>query len=154
MKDVVGYEGLYAVTSCGRVWSYKSKRFLKAFPIQVGYLMVCLCDNKKKENKYVHRLVAEAYIPNPNNYATVDHIDGNKLNNCVNNLQWMSIIDNLIKSCPEKAPIRVRCVETNEEFRSIADCTRKTGLDYRNLSNHLRGLLGSVSGLHFEIIEE
>lgn len=86
MKDIIGYEGLYSITSCGKVWSYKSKKFLKSCNNNKGYLFVRLCKNGKIENKKIHRLVAEAYLPNPNNYDTVDHIDFNTANNCVNNL--------------------------------------------------------------------
>ena len=86
MKDIIGYEGLYSITSCGKVWSYKNKKFLKPLSNGKGYLFVRLCKNGKIENKRIHRLVAEAYLPNPNNYDTVDHIDFNTANNCVNNL--------------------------------------------------------------------
>lgn len=154
MKDVVGYEELYAVTSCGRVWSYRRKKFLKPHPNNRGYLLVDLRVNGKHNFRLVHRLVAEAYIDNPNNYDTVDHIDNNKCNNCMNNLQWMSRIENLAKERPEQTPIRIRCVETGEEFESTRDCTRKIGVHNGNLSEHLRGFHECVNGLHFERIGE
>ena len=88
MKDVVGYEGLYAVTSCGKVYSYKYKKFLKPWDNGDGYLRVGLCkDNERKEYK-IHRLVAEAYIPNPENLPQINHKDENKANNCLQNLEW------------------------------------------------------------------
>lgn len=59
-----------------------------------GYLNVVFCINQKKQHKLAHRLVAEAFIPNPNNYTTVNHKDENKLNNCVDNLEWLSVEDN------------------------------------------------------------
>ena len=97
MKDVVGYEGLYAVTSCGRVWSYKSKKFLKPYTDCNGYLKVKLCkDNEMKQYK-IHRLVAEAYLPNPNNLRDVDHIDNDRTHNYLNNLQWITHKDNVRK---------------------------------------------------------
>lgn len=153
MRDIKGFEGLYAVTSCGRVWSYRRNKFLKPVPNSKGYLFVDLYVDGKHNLRMVHRLVAEAYIPNHNNYETVDHIDNNKLNNCLNNLQWMSRIDNNSKECPEQAPIRIRCVETGEEFESLSDCTRKMGIHNSNLSKHLRGLRGCANGLHFERID-
>lgn len=154
MRDIKGFEGLYAVTSCGRVWSYRRNKFLKPQPNPKGYLRVGLCIDGKTSSKYVHRLVAESYIPNPNNYETVDHIDNDKSNNCINNLQWMERTDNLIKSRPEKNKIIIRCIETGEKFESLNDCTRKTGVHNGHLSEHLRGLLGCVNGLHFERIGE
>ena len=154
MKDIKGFEGLYAVTSCGRVWSYRQNKFLKPQLNNKGYLRVWLCDGGQIKTRSVHRLVAEAYIPNPNNYETVDHIDNDKSNNCVNNLQWMSRIDNNSKERPDLKPIKIRCIETGEEFESLIDCRRKTGLNLGSLSQHIRGLLGCVKGFHFERIEE
>lgn len=88
MKDVVGYEGLYAVTSCGKVWSYKSKRFLKPSDNGNGYLFVVLSKDNKRKQYYVHRLVAEAYLPNIENLPQINHKDENKTNNCLQNLEW------------------------------------------------------------------
>ena len=65
MKDIKGYEGLYAITSCGKVWSYRRKKFLKLRADQDGYLLVNLYNKGKPKGCLVHRLVAEAYIPNP-----------------------------------------------------------------------------------------
>ena len=98
MKDVVGYEGLYGITSCGRVWSYRRKRFLKHGVNRKGYLYVVLCKDGKTKTYTIHKLVAEAYIPNPNNLPQVDHIDNDKTDNYVNNLQWMTNRDNCRKS--------------------------------------------------------
>ena len=88
MKDVVGYEGLYAVTSCGKVYSYKRKRFLKPGTDKDGYLCVRLCKDGKIKNYKIHRLVAETYIPNTENLPEINHKDENKTNNCLQNLEW------------------------------------------------------------------
>ena len=87
MKDVVGYEGLYGITSCGKVYSYKRKRFLEPY-YSKGYMRVCLCKDNERKMYYVHRLVAEAYIPNPENLPEINHKDENKTNNCLQNLEW------------------------------------------------------------------
>ena len=97
MKDIKNYEGLYAVTSCGRVWSYKNKCFLKPRDNGKGYLFVTLCKNGKIKNYHIHRLVAEAYIPNPDNLPDVDHIDNDRTHNYLNNLQWITHKDNVRK---------------------------------------------------------
>lgn len=94
MKDIQGYEGLYAITSCGRVWSYKSKRFLMPYKNNKGYLLIKLSKNNVRKAYTIHRLVAEAYIPNPENKEQVNHKDENKENNCVNNLEWMTNEEN------------------------------------------------------------
>ena len=88
MKDVKGYEGLYAVTSCGKVWSYRRQKFLKPRVNRGGYLYVNLSKNGKAKSYVVHRLVAEAYIPNPDNLPMINHKDECKTNNCLQNLEW------------------------------------------------------------------
>ena len=98
MKDIKNYEGLYAVTSCGKVWSYKYKKFLTPRANRYGYLLVALYKDGKVKNYSVHRLVAEAYIPNTDNLPQVDHIDNDKTHNYVNNLQWITNRDNCRKS--------------------------------------------------------
>ena len=88
MKDVIGYEGLYAVTSCGKIWSYKRKKFLRPFADTKGYLKVGLYKDGERKWYYIHRLVCEAYIPNPEGLPQVNHKDENKTNNCLQNLEW------------------------------------------------------------------
>ena len=77
-----------------RCTSYKGVKILKPFITNKGYLNVIFCVKRKTEHKLIHRLVAEAFIPNINNYSTVNHKDENKLNNCVENLEWLSVEDN------------------------------------------------------------
>ena len=88
MKDIIGYEGQYAVTEDGKVWSYKTKRFLVTSVHRNGYIKVSLWKNNKQKTYFMHRLVAEAFIPNPDNLPQVNHKDENKTNNCVSNLEW------------------------------------------------------------------
>ena len=88
MKDIKNYEGLYGITSCGKVWSYKSKKFLKQGVNKIGYLYVNLCKNGKRKSYVIHRLVAMAYLPNPENLPEINHKDENKTNNCLQNLEW------------------------------------------------------------------
>ena len=88
MKDVVGYENIYGVTSCGLIWSYKRQKFLTPKCDKDGYFEVSLYKNGKVKFFRVHRLVAEAYIPNPDNLPQVNHKDECKTNNCLQNLEW------------------------------------------------------------------
>ena len=88
MRDVKGYEGLYAVTSCGRVWSYRRQKFLTPRPTRYGYFQVVLCKNGECKQFLVHRLVASAYLSNPENLPEINHKDENKTNNCLQNLEW------------------------------------------------------------------
>lgn len=90
-KDITGYEGLYAVSSHGRVKSYYVNRILKPQIVRGGYYAVKLSKNRKKEHKYVHILVAEAFIPNENNLPVVNHKDETRTNNLSTNLEWCTV---------------------------------------------------------------
>lgn len=155
MKDIKNYEGLYAITSYGKVWSYRSKKFLKPY-VNKGYLQVALSKDKESKNFYIHRLVAEAYIPNPNNYDTVDHIDFDKTNNCVNNLQWMSRSEKCRKKrdCSITSPKPVRCIELNTIYPSIAQAARCLNLDKSNISKACLGKIKTTGGYHWEYVKE
>lgn len=91
-KDILGYEGLYQVSNLGRVKSLKfdKERILKNRTNSNGYLSVQLSKGNKIKSFLIHRLVANAFLPNPNNYSYVNHKDENKTNNCVDNLEWTS----------------------------------------------------------------
>lgn len=85
LLPVKGYEGLYSVDSIGNV--HFCKGILKPF-VKNGYLAVNLTKNKICKHYYIHRLVAEAFIPNPNGFREVNHINCDKHNNSVDNLEW------------------------------------------------------------------
>lgn len=89
-KWVKGYEGYYEVSNKGKVrsTSYKGTRILKPSKTKRGYLNVIFCINQVKIHKLVHRLVAETFLMNPNNLKQVNHINGNKEDNSVENLEW------------------------------------------------------------------
>ena len=99
-KYIKEYDNKYAVSSYGRVKSFKgiTERILKPSKTHDGYEFVVMCKNNKTKPFRINRLVAIHFIQNPNNFPQVDHIDGNKVNNHVENLQWMSAKDNTTKS--------------------------------------------------------
>ena len=95
-KDVANYEGLYKVSNFGNVYSCRKKRNMTLNPSEItGYVVVGLCKDGIQKLRSVHRLVAEAFIPNPLNLPVVHHMDDNKQNNCVNNLKWCTQKENV-----------------------------------------------------------
>lgn len=103
-KDIQGYEGLYQVSNLGNVkslnWNHCNQQKLLSLDFngtetKGRYYKVTLFKNHKRKGHLVHRLVAEAFIPNPKNKPQVNHIDGNKINNCVSNLEWVTEKENV-----------------------------------------------------------
>ena len=86
--NIKGFEGLYEVSNTGQVRSVKTGRILKNCLAGKGYCQVGLHKDGVQKNVFVHRLVAQAFIPNPKNYPEVNHKDENKLNNRIDNLEW------------------------------------------------------------------
>lgn len=144
MKDIEGYEGLYAITSCGKVWSYKSKKFLTPRPTKTGYLQVMLYKDGKGLNHYIHRLVAIAYVPNPNDLPQVNHKDENKENNYVNNLEWITHKENNNYGTRNERAGKghrkpIYCVELDKVFESQAQVCRELKINAGQLSCCLKG---------------
>ena len=152
-RDVVGYEGLYEVSDKGNIYSVErissqGKKCggltLKPIHDKNGYLTVALYENGLGKNKKIHRLVSEAFLPNPNNYPEVNHIDEVKDNNNVNNLEWCTREYNsnhgtLIERLSKK--VRAVNVKTGEvvKFNSTREAGRK-GYDQSNVAKACKGV--------------
>ena len=99
MRDIPGFEGLYAITEDGRVWSYKKLRnpagWRKTITNWSGYERIQLRKNGQYHYSSIHRLVASTYLPNPSNLPEVNHKDGDKQNNRVENLEWCTHSENI-----------------------------------------------------------
>lgn len=131
-KDIKGYEGLYQISSHGRVKSFlRYKKILKPILKTDGYLCVNLCKPLKKFS--IHRLVAEAFIPNPDNLPQVNHKDEDKTNNHVVNLEWCTQLYNInygsrnkraIESLSKKVYQYTLNGEFVKEWESIRECGR------------------------------
>jgi hypothetical protein len=134
-KYIEEYNNKYAVSNYGRVKSLKgiTERILKLSKTQDGYVQVVMCINNKPKSYRVNRLVAKYFLDNPNNHPQVDHIDENRLNNHVDNLQWISAKDNTTKS-QGKA---VNQLSLNGDFIakyiSISDAARAIGANKSNI---------------------
>lgn len=155
MRDVVGYEGLYAVTSCGKVWSYKNQKFLKPDVKTNGYLRVDLCKDGQKKKYYVHRLVGEAYIPNPEGKPQINHKDENKSHNYIANLEWVTAKENCnYGTRNQRLRKSVYCVELDKVFESVLDAAKNTKAKQSAISNCLAGRYKTAGGYHWKYAEE
>lgn len=107
-KDVVGYEGYYRVSNLGRVKSVPRKtvtnivrdKILSDFDNGHGYRYITFSIKQKRKNYYIHRLVANAFISNIENKPSINHIDSNRSNNNVSNLEWVTVKEN-VAHCKE-----------------------------------------------------
>lgn len=129
-KDIVGYEGLYKVSNIGRVYGVKRKHILK-HNSNHGYFLVCLCKCGAEKYFRIHRLVAEAFIPNPDKLPYVNHKDENKQNNAVDNLEWCTAQYNTEYS--QAKPIM--CIATGVKYKSVREASRQTGIAIQSLIN-------------------
>lgn len=155
-----GLEGYYA-TDCGDIYSRKTGRFKKLtqFKNWAGYMRVGLFVNNKRITYSVHRLVALAFIKNPDNLPQVNHIDGNKSNNNISNLAWCSASENQKHSCRvlgnkpikpwegkfgkdnpfSKSVIQLKDNVIVGEFGGLSEAERNTGISHSHISQVCSG---------------
>jgi hypothetical protein len=96
-KEIPGFEGLYEVSNLGNIKNIKTSKVFAQSVNSKGYVQICLQKNKKQVSMKVHRLVALAFIPvTDSNKNQINHIDGNKLNNHISNLEWVTCKENII----------------------------------------------------------
>lgn len=155
MKDIIGYEGKYAITEDGKVWSYQSKRFLATSTHRNGYLKVSLWKDNKQKTFFIHRLVAEAFIPNPNNLPQVNHKDEDKTNNNIWNLEWCDREYNMNYGTMRERSTRnkakaVRCVETGIVYWCSAEAERQTGIWLSHICDACKNSKHTAGGYHWE----
>ena len=172
--SIKGYEGLYSVTRDGEVYNEKRNAWLKPSLAPIGYQRVNLCKDGKTKTMYVHRIVATAFIPNPLNKKTVNHIDGIKSNNHVENLEWATykentahaILHGLFNPRGKRKPYKrrttmskrgkaIRIIETGECYQSIRQCARAINGNFSDIAKCLRenSKKSHYRGLHFEYID-
>lgn len=159
MKDIKNYEGLYAITSCGKVWSYRSNKFLTPTKSKNGYLSVLLSADKKQERFYIHRLVREAYISNPLGLPQVNHKNENRTDNFINNLEWCDAAYNINygarnEKTSKKRSIPVICLDTNIEYFSAGDAATQLGLHKSGIQRCCVGELKTTGGMRFKYKED
>ena len=139
MKDIPGYQGIYAVTDDGRVWSYGRNKYLKP---DGNKARVDLYKNNINEPVTISYLVASAFVPNddPEKNTIVIHLDGNALNNNYYNLQWSDT-----KAIPKQDEMKCYPIVDRQElkeYRNVKDIVKATGLDLKTINQEL--LLGDL----------
>lgn len=159
-KDIAGYEGLYQISSYGNVRGVdricngvrvrgQAKKVMAA---QDGYMITNLIRGGKNKRCYVHRLVAEAFIDNSDNKPEVNHKDGNKSNNNVSNLEWVTSDENIEHAYKHGLIKRKRVImDDSIEFDSITKCARYVGVDKHEIRRALRGEYKTVHGHTFRL---
>lgn len=139
--DIPEYEGIYQITPTGEIYSLIANKKKDTEISRNGYERVTFWKNGKSKHFSVHRLVALAFIPNPHNYRMVNHIDGNKLNNNVNNLEWCDASANM-KHAYEHNLIHcktTRVIQYSKDFElikvwdSITEACKELGINHANL---------------------
>lgn len=170
-KQVRGYEGRYEVSNLGRVRSFaqsKKGKIISGSLSKKGYVMVKLYNGfRAKKTCPVHRLVATAFIPNPNDLPQVNHKDENKENNCVENLEWCTNDYNThygtkiarvaakLRCCPTTSK-KIFSIDSNgvkQFYDSINEAARQTGLLRPNITKVLMGRRHTCGGLHWCYVE-
>lgn len=171
MKEIPGFENLYSATEDGHIWSHYKNRFLSPSLGKNGYLKVTLIKDKHQYTKLVHRLIAETFLPNPNNLPVVNHKDENKSNNNIINLEWCNYqynsnygnnpkiqsakMTNFLENHPDfnkgknnAKSIPIKCLETEEIFDTFSAAAKWCGLkDTTCFTDYFKGRQSSA-GTH------
>lgn len=162
-KDIKGYEGLYQVSNTGRVKRVATGRVLKGSKNAGGYITVKLSKHGVTSTKTIHRLVAETFIPKPENKPEINHIDEDKTNNKVDNLEWSTRKENINHGTRTERMGKTRSISiiaTNiktgevEEFYGTSECARQLGLNTPSITNVLKGRRETVGGYTFKYLNE
>lgn len=136
-KDVVGFESRYMVSNMGNVYSKKTKKLLSPGKTGSGYLQVCCCVKMVPKHISVHRLVAEAFLPNELNKREVNHINGIKTDNRASNLEWATSQENSVHSWEnglqinkQKKPVeQILNGKAVATYESATEASSKTGIN-------------------------
>ena len=158
MIKIKDYED-YAVTENGEVYSYKRNRYLKVRFDAQGYADVCLTKEGKSKWFRVHRLVAAAYVPNPNNYPLVNHKDENPSNNHFSNLEWCTKSYNInygtANDRRRKASSKpVFCIELNQVFDSAKQAEQLNYAHSTAICGCCQGKQKTAGGYHWQYVNQ
>lgn len=168
-KDVVGYEGLYRISNRGTVCRlYKNGKVNFMTPrILNGYWRVKLCNGNTQKEYFLHRLIAQAFIPNPENKPEINHINGIKTDNRIENLEWVTRSENAIHATKtgllkysEYRYNRARdvnskpvmCVETGKIYASCTEAGNDIKTDAAHIGECISGKRSTAGGYHWKLV--
>lgn len=171
-KQINGYDGIYEIASNGEVIStrFNKRKVLKQSMMTAGYKMVTLKKDGKQKAWSIHRLLAIHFLPNPENLPQVNHIDGNKLNNDLKNLEWCTQQTNIQhmyniglktykplhykgkKGIDHNRSKKILCITNGEVFGSMSEAERFYNLGGGSVSWSVKHKK-PIFGMHFEIKE-
>ena len=150
--DIPHYEGRYQVSNKGRIFSLLSNKVLAVRQDEDGYMRVSLntVEGKRKTER-IHRLVALAFVPNPENKTEVNHINCIRNDNRAENLEWVTHAENnaYTSKCGNKSNKKIKCIETGEIFNTSTEAAKVNGGDSGNIRTAARNPKRSVNGFHY-----
>ena len=160
-KDIKGYEGIYQVSNLGRIKSlkYGKEVIMKPKPNTHGYIRVSITMHNKKKSIAVHRLVAETFIPNPDNKPCIDHINTNRADNRVENLRWVTYSENSYNPITNKRNSiantgasnpnarKTKCITTGKIFETTTAASKYYNVQRENICRCCKGVVKSAGKL-------
>lgn len=158
-KDIPGYEGRYRISDQGRVYS-TLRGTLKPYKTRDGYLIATLTRGGHRFRIGVHRLVASAFIPNPEGKPQINHIDGNKENNSPGNLEWVTCSENnlhrrrVLNGGGGRAPKAVMCLNTGKTYRSLTEAAKAKCVPVEKIIDCCKGRRNHTYGTRWAYAEE
>lgn len=154
-KDVNSHKNLYQISNFGRIKSVKNNKehVLRPRLSSSGYPNIILYKDGKAKCYTIHRLVAQHFIPNPDNLPEVNHKDENRLNNKADNLEWCtSKYNRHYGSALAKISKPVKCIETGIIYCSMSEASRKTTVSLANIHKVCNGERHTAGGYHWEYV--